>query len=104
MVHAPQAANRGKQASVADWKAARQALHEARDAIIAAAGPLERERLMATMGGGSSGVGGQGAAGKPKKDVAVSGETGPATDGGAFGLCEKPAKVDILSAHPPVSL
>ncbi len=56
-----QAANRGKQATVAEWKTARQALQDARDALIADAGPKERERLLATLGGVCSGQGSRGA-------------------------------------------
>lgn len=41
-----QAANRGKQVSVADWKAKRQQLHDAWEDLIAKAGPKERMRLL----------------------------------------------------------
>jgi len=49
-----QAANRGKQATVAEWKAARQALHDARSQLLARAGPREREMLLRMMGGAPS--------------------------------------------------
>jgi hypothetical protein len=46
----PQAANRGKQATVGEWKTARQALRDARDALIARAGPSEKEMLLRSFG------------------------------------------------------
>ena len=41
-----QAANRGKQVSVAEWKAKRQQLHDRWEELIAKAGPKERMRLL----------------------------------------------------------
>lgn len=106
-----QAANRGKQATVAEWKAARQALHDARDALIADAGPKERERLLATLGGVCSGQGTRGAvdlegalstslsAAAGQRDVC-----GEAQDGGVYTLLRKPDKLDAVCSVPPVSM
>ena len=45
-----QAANRGKQVSVAKWKAKRQQLHDRWGELIAKAGPKERMRLLHGQG------------------------------------------------------
>ncbi len=106
-----QAANRGKQATVAEWKAARQALQDARDALIADAGPKERERLLATLGGMCSGQGSRDAGhleGAPSTSLsAAAGQRevcGDAQDGGLYTILRKPDKLDAVCSVPPVSM
>ena len=91
-----QAANRGKQATVAEWKAARQALHDARESLLDQAGPKERERLLATFGIGASGQGSRDAKSEER-------ERAPSNALSA-ALIRKPDKLDVVSSAPLVSM
>ena len=102
-----QAATRGKQATVAEWKAARQALQDALDALIADAGPKERERLLATLDGVCSGRGSRGAGdleGAPSTSLSAASRPRGAC-GKVYTLLRKPDKLDgAVSSAPPVSM